>query len=85
MSREIALTILIPLLIVSLPFFAMSVVTKFKQRRKRRTMERGITDLVHQVRTRRSNAEESRSTRTRLRADRGNRRKRIRLEKRPQV
>jgi hypothetical protein len=85
MSREIALTILIPLFIVSLSFFAMSVVTKFKQRRKRRTMERGITDLVHQVRTRRSNEEESRSTRTRLRADRGNRRKRIRLKKRPQA
>jgi len=85
MSREIALTILIPLLIVSLLFFAMSVVTRFKQRRKRRTIERGVTDLVHQVRSRRSDKEESRSVPTRLRADRGNRRKRIRLEKRPQA
>jgi len=85
MSREIALTILIPLLIVSLSLFATSVVKKFKQWRKRRTMERGVTDLVHQVRSRRSNEVEFRSTRTRLRADRANRRKSIRLKKRPQV
>jgi hypothetical protein len=42
MSREIALTILIPLFIVSLSLFATSVVKKFKQWRKRRTMERGL-------------------------------------------
>ena len=85
MSREIALTILMPLFIVSLSFFAMSIATKFKQRRMRRTMERGVSDLLHQMRSRRSNEEESRSTRARLRADRGNRRKSIRLKKRPQA
>jgi hypothetical protein len=85
MSREIALTILIPLFIVSLSFFATSVATKFKQRRMRRTMERGVSDLLHQMRSRRSNEEESRSTRARLRADRGNRRKSIQLKKRPQA
>ena len=82
MSREIALTILIPLFILSLSFFAMSVVTKFKRWRKRRTIERGVSDFVHQVHSRKSNKEQSRPVPTPLRADGDSRRKIIRLEKR---
>ena len=82
MSRETALTILIPLFILSLSFFAMSVVTKFKRWRKRRTMERGVTDFMHQVHSRKSTEEQSRSVPTPLRAGGDNRRKIIRLEKR---
>jgi len=51
MSREIAFTILIPLCIVSVSLLALAIMNKLKQWRKKRTMERGITDFVRQVRS----------------------------------
>lgn len=50
MSREIALTILVPLCIVSISLLALAILTKLKRRRTRRVIERGLTDFVHQVR-----------------------------------
>ncbi|HEY7221465.1 MAG TPA: hypothetical protein VH985_24050 [Candidatus Binatia bacterium] len=50
MSREIVLTILIPLCIVSVSLSAMAIIAKLKRRRTRRIIERGLTDFVRQVR-----------------------------------
>ncbi len=51
MYREIALTVLVPLCIVVVSLLAMAIFTKLKHWRKRRTMERGIADLVRRVRS----------------------------------
>lgn len=51
MYREIALTVLVPLCIVVVSLLAMAIFAKLKQWRKRRTMERGIADLVRRVRS----------------------------------
>jgi hypothetical protein len=50
MDREIALTVFIPLCIVAISLLARAIIMKLKQWRKRRMMERGITDLVSRVR-----------------------------------
>jgi hypothetical protein len=50
MDSEIALTVFIPLCIVAISLLAMTIIVKLKQWRKRRMMERGITDLVSRVR-----------------------------------
>jgi hypothetical protein len=51
MYREIALTVLVPLCIVVVSLLAMAIFTKLKHWRKRRTIERGIADLVRRVRS----------------------------------
>jgi len=51
MYREIALTVVIPLFVVAISLFAMAIIVKLKRWRKRRMMERGITDLVSRVRS----------------------------------
>jgi hypothetical protein len=51
MPREIALTLIIPLCIVVATLLVMALLTRFKRWRKKRTMERGITDLVRRVRS----------------------------------
>ena len=50
MDREIVLTVFIPLCIVAISLLVMAIIMKLKQWRKRRMMERGITDLVSRVR-----------------------------------
>jgi hypothetical protein len=50
MYTEVLLTVLVSLCIVMVSFLAMAINAKIKQRRKRRMIERGITDLVSQVR-----------------------------------
>jgi len=50
MSTEIALSILIPSCIVSASLLALAITMKLKQQRKRRAVERGVTDFVRQVR-----------------------------------
>ena len=51
MSREIVLTLIIPLFIVCLWFISLVAIVKLKHWRKRRMIERGITDLVSRVRS----------------------------------
>ena len=51
MPREIALTLIIPLCIVIVVLIAMALMAKLQRWRKKRTMERGITDLVRRVRS----------------------------------
>ena len=48
MPSELVLTILIPFCIMMIALLAMFVVAKLKERRKRRTIERGIADFVRQ-------------------------------------
>jgi hypothetical protein len=50
MPKEIVLTILVPLCIVGVSLCVLAILTKLKQRRARRIIERGLTDLVSQVR-----------------------------------
>lgn len=52
MYREILLTILIPLFLILVSLVAATVIMKLKRWRKRRMMERGITDLVLRIRSR---------------------------------
>jgi K+-transporting ATPase A subunit len=51
MIAEIATTILVPLCVVTIVFLSMAVLANLKQRRNRRTIERGIKDFVRQVRS----------------------------------
>jgi K+-transporting ATPase A subunit len=51
MIAEIATTILVPLCVVTIVFLSMAVLANLKQRRTRRTIERGIKDFVRQVRS----------------------------------
>ncbi|HET9786055.1 MAG TPA: hypothetical protein VFP47_02925 [Pyrinomonadaceae bacterium] len=48
-TSEVALTILIPFCIITISLLVMFVIAKLKKRRKRRAIERGVTDFVRQV------------------------------------
>ena len=48
MPSELVLTILIPFCIMMIALLAMFIVARLKERRKRRTIERGIADFVRE-------------------------------------
>ena len=50
MFGEIALTIGLPFCSVAVGLAIMGVISLFKSRRRRRAIERGVTDFVNQVR-----------------------------------
>jgi hypothetical protein len=51
MIREIVVTILVPLCLISVVLLCMAVLTKLKQRRKRRTIESGVKEFLRQARS----------------------------------
>jgi hypothetical protein len=47
---DLVVTILIAFCVVAIGLLAIAMMTKLKQWKNRKTIERGITDVVHQVR-----------------------------------
>lgn len=51
MSKEVALTLIVPSVIVTLGLLGLALINKIRRWQKRRTIERGVRDLVQHVRS----------------------------------